>query len=399
MKKAIIAFIERLWRRSFPARSVSFDDQVKHLKSFIQYDITKTNSPSTKPELKKLVIYFIIPDFVPGAGGHMTIFRIASYLERFGHKVHFLIQNPSVHHSGEDALQTINTHFQSISGSVTLFNDKIPDVSGDALIATDRFTCYPARAMTGFHETFYFVQDFEPQFYPMGTEYLLTEATYRFGFSCLCAGEWLQTIMQDKYGAWSRSWPLACDTDVYFEDAKTAREEHTIAVYARFVTPRRAVELVYLALENLALRGMKFKVEFFGWPMGDIQPSFEFVDHGVLSSNELSDLYRRATVGVVFSATNHSLANKEMMACGLPVVDLDEENVRTIFPNDVMAFAKPSPLEIADTLERLLVSPDERLELSNKASEYVAAFSWEKSARVVEDAIKERLVDLTKEAS
>lgn len=70
-------------------------------------------------------------------------------------------------------------------------------MSGDALIATDRYTCYAVNAMEQFRRKFYFVRDYEPLFYPAGTEALLTEATYSFDFDCLCAGEWLHNIMSE----------------------------------------------------------------------------------------------------------------------------------------------------------------------------------------------------------
>ena len=53
--------------------------------------------------------------------------------------------------------------------------------------------------------------------------------------------------------------------------------------------------------------------------------------------NALADLYRRATVGVVFSATNYSLIPHEMMACGLPVVELDGESTRADFLQTLVA--------------------------------------------------------------
>jgi hypothetical protein len=342
--------------------------------------------------LERLRITWVIPDFIAGAGGHMTIFRVASYLEKFGHQVEFLIQNPTVHRSGEDAKKTINDHFQPFSGEVRLFSNKTPVAEGDALIATDRFTCYPVRAMGGFIRRFYFVQDFEPAFYPSGPESLLTEATYHFDFDCLCAGDWLHEKMSCQYGRWSVSWPLAYDKAVYnLAPGLTERAPARIAFYARYATPRRAVELGYMALEILQQRGVDFEVEFFGWDLGPITPNFRYRDRGVLSAIELAALYRTSTIGVVFSATNHSLVNKEMMACGLPVVDLNLETVRSIFSKDIMKFADPSPEGIADAIEELLRDPYARNQLSSRGLDYVERFTWEKSARIVESALKERV--------
>jgi glycosyltransferase involved in cell wall biosynthesis len=373
-------------------RKSPFEKRVEHLKSLICYKPSGAPPPVDSVDLARLRITWVIPDFIPGAGGHMTIFRIASHLERFGHSVSFLIQNPTSHISGEEALATINTHFQPFSGSVDIFNGFTPDIEGDALIATDRFTCYPVKAMNGFIRKFYFVQDFEPAFYAVGAESLLTEATYHFDFDCLCAGDWLHRKMSNDFKRWSISWPLAYDTSTY-NNSLPLPERHLarIAIYARYVTPRRAVELAFMALEILHFRGVQFEVDFFGWELGQLDVPFRYSNRGVLTGDELAKLYREATIGVVFSGTNHSLVNKEMMACGLPVIDLDVETVRSIFPEDVMTFAEPTPQGIADAMEKLLTNPLECERLRERGLSYVKGFSWEKSARLVEVALKERV--------
>jgi glycosyltransferase involved in cell wall biosynthesis len=370
----------------------TLEKQVDHLKTFVSYRSSGGRPPFDSANMSKLRITWVIPDFLPGAGGHMTIFRISSYLERFGHDVRFLVQNPSVHKTGADALDTINRHFQPFSGPVELFKGVTPNAEGDALIATDRFTCYPVRAMDRFIRKFYFVQDYEPYFYPVGSESLLTEATYQFDFDCLCAGDWLHKRMSQRFGRWSMSWPLAYDQAIYkMNDVPTVRHRKRIALYARYVTPRRAVELAFMALEILHSRNIDFEVDFFGWQLGKLSVKFPYRDLGILKAEELADLYREATVGVVFSATNHSLVNKEMMACGLPVIDLNLETVRSIFPDDAMAFAEPTPEGIADEIQRLLQQSDERDRLRAGGLSYVKELSWEKSARLIEAALQERV--------
>ncbi|WP_149911033.1 glycosyltransferase family 4 protein [Agrobacterium tumefaciens] len=373
-------------------RKSHLERQVAHLKKFVSYEPSGGAPPETAFDINRMDITWIIPDFKPGAGGHMTIFRIASYLEKFGHNVSFLIQNPSVHKTGDAARNTINAHFQPFSGTVELFSGETPTVSGDALIATDRYTCYAVNAMEQFRRKFYFVQDYEPLFYPAGTEALLTEATYSFDFDCLCAGEWLHNIMSEKYGRWSMHWPLAFDKAVYSpRPDDRVRPNNRIALYARWVTPRRAVELAFMALEILRKRGVEFEVDFFGWKLGPQQVGFPYRDHGILDGPELAELYRQSTFGVVFSATNHSLVNREMMACGLPVIDLDLDTVTSIFPVGTIALAKPNPEGIADVMERLLKRPEERAALSLAGKSHVSDLSWETSARMVEKAVQERV--------
>ncbi|TPJ77784.1 glycosyltransferase [Mesorhizobium sp. B2-6-2] len=377
--------------RARNAGKAEIERRVDHLLKFVDYESTPEPSTRKPTDFDRLKITWVIPDFQPGAGGHMTIFRIARYLEVFGHEVEILIQNPVHHSSGDDAKRTVNHHFQPFSGAINLFSSETPRLTGDALIATDRFTCYPVNAMSGFARKFYFVQDYETLFYPAGSEGLLTDATYTFDFDCLCAGEWLSGLMRERFGRWAVSWPLAYDRSVYKLDESVERSTNRVAFYARFATPRRAVELGMVALDILRERGVNFEVDFFGVDLGPIRRGYHCIDHGVLDAERLAQLYRRAAVGVVFSATNHSLVNKEMMGCGLPVVDLDVESTRAIFPADSMTFAKPTPVGIANAIQHLLERPAERHRMSRRGLDYVSDFSWEASARIVEAALKERI--------
>lgn len=372
--------------------SSQLEQRVNHLLRFVSSNGSE-HAPELSPvDFDRLKISWVIPDFEPGAGGHMTIFRIARYLEEFGHEVQFLIQNPTQHTSGAAAKDTINRHFQPFTGRVELFDHIPPDVGGDALIATDRFTCYPVNAMRGFHRKFYFVQDYETLFYPAGTESLLTDATYNFDFDCLCAGDWLHRLMSEKFGRWSISWPLAYDPSLYHEDGAIVRSHNRIAFYARYVTARRAVELGVMALDILRERGLSFEVDFFGWDLGGLSDrGYGFIDHGSLPTDKLASLYQRSTVGVVFSATNHSLVNKEMMACGLPVVDLNVESTRAIFPSDTISLAEPTPAGIADAIQEILEDTEQQERMRQAGLNYVHEYSWRNSAEIVEAALKERV--------
>jgi glycosyltransferase involved in cell wall biosynthesis len=111
------------------------------------------------------------------------------------------------------------------------------------------------------------------------------------------------------------------------------------------------------------------------------------VDHGVLDDHKLADLYRNATVGLVLSTTNYSLIPHEMMACGLPVVELDSASTRAEFPVGTVALAPPTPDGIAAQIVRLLTDPVSRGWQAQRAVDYVGEISWQRSARQVEAAL------------
>ena len=345
---------------------------------------------------KSLNIHWVIPDFTRGGGGHMTIFRMIHFLERMGHKATIWINDPSIHETPEAACETILKHYKHIVGNVHFIGDEngpdFADASGDIIVATDCWTVWPVLAPTNFKRRFYFVQDFEPSFHPMGANYLAAERTYFEDLDCICASPWLSNLMQEKYGRWAKPFWLSADTDTYWPaETKKINKRTKIAVYARHYTARRAVELAFTALEKLAKNGVDFEVEFFGAPLPFETAPFRYTDHGVASPEMLADIFRKCDIGVVFSATNYSLVPQEMMACGLPLLELKGDNTEAIFPDGVAMLTDPDPRAIADALSRLIDDVDLRKTIAKNGYEWVQQFSWSASAKIIEEAFLERL--------
>ena len=353
-------------------------------------------SPAFSPE--ELDIHWVIPGPPPAGGGHMTIFRMAHFLERFGHKQTIWVQD-GMDLGDEKAIKAlIRKNYFPLGDAVHIrfLPDDVRQMAGDILIATDCWTAYPVSRATFFKERFYFIQDYEPAFHPMGANWLTADATYDFGFSALCAGAWLESLMRDR-GLWVMRWDLSADRDIYYPSPPAGndtgmRHPPRIAFYSRPHTARRSVELGYAAFELLVRRGRDFVVDVFGEEDQDLSAlSFAHTLHGILPPAELAELYRSSDVGVVFSATNYSLVPLEMAACGLPVVDLDVPSVRAVFTNDEVTYAKPTPHDIADALEALLDNQEKRRAQIENAYAYLDGCSWENSARSLEAAFVERL--------
>ena len=126
------------------------------------------------------------------SGGAQNIFRFIQYLERAGHRGDDL-PVPLVRPRGGRPVPrgrssrraprtpTIDARFLLYTGAVA---------PGDAtrIFATGWETAYPAYRDPSPARRFYFVQDFEPAFYPVGSEHVFAENTYRFGFHGITAG-------------------------------------------------------------------------------------------------------------------------------------------------------------------------------------------------------------------
>ena len=57
----------------------------------------------------------------------------------------------------------------------------------------------------------------------------------------------------------------------------------------------------------------------------------------------LANLYRQCTCWIRLSGTNYSLVPNEMMACGLPVVDIDAEHTRLSYQPKTAVLAEATP--------------------------------------------------------
>jgi glycosyltransferase involved in cell wall biosynthesis len=338
----------------------------------------------------QLSIHWVMPDWDEGGGGHMTLFTIIHYLEKFGHKNTIWILNPTTNETADEAYDNIVKRYGiTLSAQVRFLTEDLYSQTGNAIFATSWGTTYHVERCLGFNDRFYFVQDYEPYFYSRGSNAILAENSYRLGLSHVCAGTWLRQKMESN-GSWARHFYLGVDKVYSIKDVKKS-DVPLLAIYSRIGTQRRCVELILSALEILGMRGCKFKVAFYGGGSSIGSESYENEKHGILSSVQLCDLYNQATLGICFSGTNYSRVPVEMMSCGLPVVELDVESTRTEYPEGTVEFSGPLPVDIANKVESLLNDPVRQQEMAKKALEWIAPFTWESSARQVESAIFERL--------
>ena len=115
-------------------------------------------------------------------------------------------------------------------------------------------------------------------------------------------------------------------------------------------------------------------------------------DLGVLPAEALASAYAQATVGLVLSLTNPSLVPTEMLACGLPVVDLAVDSMVSTFSTDgPLELAAPHPVALADALERLLDDLVLRAQRSRAGTAFVQQRTWAGAAEQVEAGLRAAL--------
>lgn len=337
-----------------------------------------------------LRIATVIPSFRRGSGGHATIVQLLRQLRERGHEVTVWLEDCEGRHAREPAALT-QASFEDFFAADGLGPQAgFEDWQGaDVVLATGWQTVARSLLLPGVAARAYLVQDHEPDFYGASAEALWAAASYSSGLYCIAASAWLAELLRERYGASASHFDLACDHDVYRPGG--ARRDDLVAFYARAVTPRRAVPLGLLALRELARRRPRVQIVLYGEGSA-LQPGFAHRNAGVLEAARLADLYREATVGMVLSLTNPSLVCLEMMACGLPCVELASDSMLASFGRDgALQLADPDPLALCDALEALLDDPVRREALGQAGQTLARERGWRQAADQVERSLRSLL--------
>ena len=302
----------------------------------------------------------VVPSFRRGSGGHSTIANLVRGLEARGHDVLAVARRTAQRRAARDS-----SCFGPSAGRCTGFGGW---EGADVVVATGWQTVHRALLLPGAGARAYLVQDHEPEFYGTSAERTWAEETYGLGLHCVCASRWLAGLVRARYGASASHFDLGVDHDAYRPLDGVAPARERVLFYARAVTaaargparPARARGAAAAPDVEIAL-------------FGEARPlATRFATHlGVLDARRLARHYAEATVGVVLSMTNPSLVPTEMLACGLPVVDVASEAMVATFGGDgPIALATSTP-GARRAIERLLDDPRERARRSQAGIELV----------------------------
>jgi len=331
--------------------------------------------------IKSTVINWVIPPFGFGSGGHLNIFRFVYHLEQEGFECRIIIVGEPRPISPEQARKQITDWFFAIKSEVYVGMDSAPPAY--ITIATSWITAYFVRSFQSTVHRCYFVQDFEPWFYPAGAEYAWAEETYRFGFFGITAGTWLKEKLATDYGMRTESFHFSFDRDLYAQRGRADPESRNVFFYARPPTERRGFELGLLVLSEVTRRMPDVRVVFAGWDVSAYHIPYEHLNLGVVSLAELPDLYSQCDVALVLSFTNLSLLPLELMACGTPVVCNKAPCTEWLLNEQNTRLALPTVEALADAICSVLADPLEASRLRKGGFETAATTDWQIEARKV----------------
>lgn len=329
-------------------------------------------------DLPARTINWVIPPFGIGSGGHINIFRLVLNLETIGFTSVIHIMGSSGYSSPEAAQAAIRKHFFPLKAQVVFGVQSMQPAS--ITVATSWQTAYPVRNFRGSARKVYFIQDFEPDFYPRGSAYVLAEDTYRFGFTGVTAGEWLQTKLAAEYGMTTHAMGFSYDRALYRRSPRPDADRPRVFFYARPPTARRAFELGMLALGRLADAMPEVDIVLAGWDLGGAQVRFPHRSLGNVALDRLGELYGQCDAALVLSMTNLSLLPLELMACGCVVVSNRGANTEWLLNDDNAVLADANPGALCEALQALLTDPQRRARLAEAGATFAAATDWQVEA-------------------
>ncbi|WP_240434011.1 glycosyltransferase family 4 protein [Achromobacter sp. B7] len=278
---------------------------------------TPVGKPFVNGDAAPNTVNWFIPAVGRGSGGHLNIFRFVRYLEQLGFECRLIITDAP----GQDPAaveRDIASWFFPLAARVYIGSDHAPPAH--ISLATAWHTAYDVRNFQSTLHKCYFVQDFEPWFFPSGSASTFAEETYRFGFTGITAGSWLADVLHRDYGMPTHAIGFSYDRDLYKPLPRSAPAQKRVFFYARPNTPRRSFELGILVLAEVVRRIPSTHVVLAGADLSEFKIPFAYENPGIVDIADLPELYCQCDVALVLSFSNLSLLPLELMACGVPVV-------------------------------------------------------------------------------
>jgi glycosyltransferase involved in cell wall biosynthesis len=312
-----------------PWKAYSYDARVlASLFDFRAEDLDRSNeilkaNPGT---IRFRQLNWFVPDFDNVYwGGIHTILRFAEYF-----RVRKSVENRIIaicQKKPEELGKEVARAFPSLADRICTIAslDEVDSVPyADVSVCSLWTTAYYLLRFNRTRRKFYFIQDFEPLFYPAGSTYAQAEATYSFGFFGI-ANTVSLAKMYSTYGGLTEFFNPCVDTRVFHPSEKSnSRRLFTIFFYSRPGHPRNCFELGAQALRRVKQElGDKVRIVCAGdrWDPRVLGLDGIVEQLGLLSYQETADLYRNCDIGLSMMITMHpSYIPLQLMASGCLVI-------------------------------------------------------------------------------
>lgn len=294
---------------------------------------------------------WVLPDFAEGSGGHRTIFQNITYLAAHGYQNDVYVQDNGHFINAYDLQQKAVRYFGECNCRFYLGYQ----IAGayDIIFATSWRTAAVVDACPDETKKVYFIQDFEACFYPMGGQYLNACRSYTYDMHLITIGRWLSQKLMREYGKSTAYFDFCADPHIYFD--RGCKRKQAVCFLYQPEKPRRCSRLGIEALRIVKKLRPDVEIYLYGSHFKE-RIGFAHKNLKLVSAETCNKLYNYCSVGLCISSSNPSRVPFEMMAAGLPVVDLYLENNLYDMPPHV-SLAMYEPQAIAQAVLRILEHP------------------------------------------
>ncbi|NOK60605.1 MAG: Glycosyltransferase involved in cell wall bisynthesis [Chloroflexi bacterium AL-W] len=371
---------QKVWQKVFPSkihrftRTETYTSQAFTLAQkydFSHNDLQQNNLVTSYTGIVdvKQVHWFLPPFEHAHYGGIYTILRFAAgFATTYAVQNTFVIVTDSTEMTATHYLERICQAFPALSKAhvvITNTTDHYTDIPpADVCIASAWTTAYPTLRFNNTKRKCYFIQDFEPLFFPAGSISAQAEATYRFGFYGLTNTTTLQQTYERDYEGRALAFHPCVDTHLFHPQTDNLTPIHEtmpyrVFFYARPDYPRNGFELGATAMRRLKHHfGNRIQIISAGqhWQPKDVGLQGIVENRGLLSYEETAQLYRTCDVGLVMMFTRHpSYLPFELMASGCLVVsNVNQANIWFLKNEENCLLTPSSATCIAETITHAL---------------------------------------------
>lgn len=337
---------------------------------------------STEREIR--AINWLVPSVKhPLFAGVHTVLRFADYFSRKKGIQNRIFFYGSQARAVSALKEKVGKKFPALADSVYGLADSDPEKlpESDIGIATYWPSAYLLLRARGTAAKFYFVQDFEPSFYPAGSVYGLVEATYRMGYWGIANTPGLGDFLRDSYAMTVKSFQPAVDSKMFCPGPTRPAAPIKIFFYGRPGNPRNGFVLGIEALKQVKKRfGSRVEIVSAGgaWSPSDFGAKGVVENLGLLPTIEdVAALYRTCHIGLVFMFTRHpSYQPIEMMASGVAVVANENSALRSLLKSENSLIAEPTITSVAEAISLLVSDANLRNTLASEGLKASQQFSW-----------------------
>ena len=360
------------------ALDFSIDDLNRNRQLMLEFE-------KKRPDIKS--VNFFIPYFLHAYyGGIYTIFRFANYFaDKKGLKTRLVLyDNPYI--SEEEIRGKIKETFPRLAEE-EVYIYRGPNVNvipyADVSIATLWTSAYQVMKFKNTLGKFYFIQDYEPLFYPAGSYYALSEATYRFGFHGIVNTPGLYDFITKMYGMHAEYFVPSVDHHIFFpkEDSLKEAGKMKFFLYGRPHHERNAFELAIATAKKIkVLLSDKIEIITAGSEWNTTEYGVEGIvtNLGLLSYKETAELYRNCNFGLILMFTKHpSYIPMELMASGsIVITNHNQANTWLLKDGINCIVVEPIPTYITEKLMVLIADKELQKTIRKNALRTVASLDW-----------------------